>query len=271
MSTLAISLLGAGRMGREIMACINEDPGLTLAGVWVRPGSSLLGVSMAEYAGPGAAAVTASSDLPAVLAAADVAIDFSLPAATPAILDAVCKSSTPLVCGVSGLNADLQAALQRAAGAVPVFYERNMSIGIALMRRLVADAARLLGPDFAASIHDLHHAAKLDAPSGTALLLGEALAAARNQVFADVMRYNADGTPAARSDGDIVFEVRREGQHPGSHTVRFQSAAETLSIRHDVSNRRVFASGAVRAARWLRGRPAGFYTMQDLLADSLPA
>lgn len=271
MSTFAISLLGAGRMGREIMACIRDDPGLALAGVWVRPGSRLLGASMAEYAGPGASPVVASSDLPAVLANADVAIDFSLPAATPAILDAVQRASTPLVCGVSGLSADLQAALRRTADVAPVFYERNMSIGIAVMRRLVADAARLLGPEFSASVHDLHHAAKLDAPSGTALMLGEALAAARKQAFAEVMRYSADGTPTARNNADIVFDVRREGQHPGNHTVRFAGAAETLAISHDVSDRRVFAIGAVRAARWLRDRPAGFYGMQDMLADTLPA
>lgn len=267
---LRISLLGLGRMGREILAAMAGQPDLRLHGAWVRTGSDLDGADLAAMPGESGEAgrgIVATSRIDDVLNGADVAIDFSLPEANREILAASFRAGTPLVCGVSGLGDDDLAAMRDAARAIPVFYDRNMSIGVAVMRRLVAQSASLLGPEFRADIHDTHHAHKRDAPSGTALLLGESVAGARGQDFRQVMQYPAGRLDAEHSPGDIRFHVTREGEHPGQHTVTFSDAAEQLSIVHDVRNRRVFAAGALRAARWLAARPAGWYGMNEFLEN----
>lgn len=254
-----LSVLGAGRMGQEILSCLNDDPGhWQLAGLWRRAGSSPV-----SYAKAG----LQSDDLATVLANADIAVDFSLPEATDAVLDAVTAAGVPLVCGVSGLDKPSLDRMAEVARQLPVFYDRNMSIGIALLRQAVADVARILGTESAVTVHDLHHEQKRDAPSGTALMLGEAVAAARGQEFETVMRYS-EGRPVAQvEEGEILFEVRREGRHPGTHRVEFRGDAETLSFGHEVSDRRVFALGALRAAKWLLERPPGLYSMRDLTRE----
>lgn len=257
-------------MGRAILAAMAGQPDLRLHGAWVRTGSDLDGADLAalpDETGEAGRGIVATSRLDDALSGADVAIDFSLPEATSGILAASVRAGTPLVCGVSGLSDDDLAAMREAARAIPVFYDRNMSIGVAVMRRLVAQSASLLGPAFHVDIHDTHHAHKRDAPSGTALLLGESVAGARGQDFHQVMQYPAGRLDAERSPGDIRFHVTREGEHPGQHTVTFGDAAEQLSIVHDVRNRRVFAAGALRAARWLATRPAGWYGMDEFLDD----
>lgn len=264
-----VSVLGAGRMGRQIMREMAQDPAYALSGVWVRADSELEGTELSAIGGEAAAGVTAASDLAAVLEAADVAIDFTLPAASRTVSEAAAAAGVPLLTGVSGLGREHLEGLQAAAGRIPVFYDRNMSLGVAVMRRLAAQAAALLGDDFPAEIHDTHHAAKRDAPSGTALLLGESLAASRGRELRDVMRYDPGGTARRRDAGDVVFHVTREGEHPGRHEVRFTGPAESLAITHEVSDRAVFALGALRAARWLVDHPPGFYGMSDLL-DDLP-
>lgn len=264
---LRVAVLGAGRMGREILAALSSDPArYTLAGLWVRDPQRAGAAELVALAGAAAGDAAVHGDLPAILADADVAIDFTLPGATRDIADAARTAGKPLVCGVSGLGANELAALSGAANGVAVFYERNMSIGIALLRRAIEDAARVLGAGAAAEISDLHHAAKIDAPSGTALMLGEALAAARGQQFREVMRYDAArGRGSRRGEGDILFDVRREGSHPGRHTVTLASGPETLTYGHEVHDRAVFAVGALRAARWLAGRAPGRYGMPDML------
>ncbi len=252
-------------MGREILAVMPEQPGLQLHGAWVRPGSDLDGGDLTAIAGDAGRGITASSRIDDVLRGADVAIDFSLPEASREILAASVRAGVPLVRGVSGLGDDDMAAMREAARAIPVFYDRNMSIGVAVMRRLVAQSASLLGPEFHVEIHDTHHAHKRDAPSGTALLLGESVARARGQDFRQVMQYPAGQQDAGPAPGHIRFHVTREGEHPGQHTVSFSDAAEQLSVVHDVRSRRVFAAGALRAARWLATRPAGWYGMNELL------
>ena len=189
----------------------------------------------------------------AVVAAADVIIDFSLPEATATVLAAVSKHRTPLVCGVSGLDESLLKAMQQAATVIPVVYDRNMSQGVAVLDDLVSRAAGSLGNEFSAEIHETHHVHKVDSPSGTALKLGESIAAARAQ----------------EADEDAVrFEVERRGEVPGDHTVIFSSATETLTLGHSVTTREVFAEGALRAARWISSQPAGLYRMRDVLFGS---
>lgn len=262
---LRIAVLGAGRMGRELVAAIASSDAAALASVWARKGAQL----MNTVSGPGEDALRAavvSADLEAVLAPAHVAIDFTLPAATPAVLDAVLASGTPLVCGVSGLSDAVMRRMREIAESVPVFYDRNMSFGIAVMTDLVTRAGAVLGPEFVAEVHETHHVHKRDAPSGTALKLGEALAAARWQDFGNVYRYSERGPTERHAPNDIVFLVTREGENPGEHKVVLRSEGETLELAHKVRDRRVFAQGALRAAKWLVGRGPGFWQMPDLAA-----
>lgn len=213
-------------MGQALAASINEQQDLALAGVWTREG-----------------------DLDAVVEAADVLIDFSLPEGTAAVLDAVVRHNKPLVCGVSGLNDAQLAQLKETAARVPVVYDRNMSLGIAVLEHSVRQAAASLGPAFDVEISETHHVHKKDAPSGTALKLGEAIAAAR-------------GEPGT---GSVRFEVERRGEVPGDHEVVMHSHTERLTFAHSVTTRQVFADGALRAARWIIGQAAGLYGMREVL------
>lgn len=211
-------------MSQAIAASIEQQADLELAGIWTREG-----------------------DLDAVVAAADVVIDFSLPEGTVAVLDAVVRHNKPLVCGVSGLDDAQMELLDRASAQIPVVYDRNMSLGIAVLEHSVREAAASLGLDFEIEISETHHIHKKDAPSGTALKLGEAVAAARGK------------------DGTVRFEVERRGEVPGDHEVVMRSPTERLTFAHSVTTRQVFADGALRAARWAIGRAAGLYGMRDVL------
>lgn len=258
---LRIAVLGAGRMGRELLHAIAADPALQLASVWTRSEDRLADIRRDLPA----QAIT-GGDLHAVLEAADVAVDFTLPGATPSVIDAVLRANRPLVSGVSGLADDLMGRLREAASSVPVFHDRNMSLGVAVLSELVRRAGAALGPEFAAEIHETHHVHKVDAPSGTALKLGEALADARGQDFADVYRFGGNELPQRSSAGEILFSALREGENPGEHTVILRSPAETLTLAHKVRDRRVFALGALQAARWLTRQQPGLYGMRDLAA-----
>jgi len=265
MSEAKISVLGAGRMGQEILQQLAKEPGeWRHASVWLRAGNA----RDSGQLGQSGLSLDYNDNLAEVLCNASVAVDFSLPEATPDVLNAVIAARVPLVSGVSGLSDTVLRQMAEAAKRVPVFYDRNMSIGIALLKRAAADAARLLGTSAAVTINDLHHAKKLDAPSGTALMLGEAVAEARGQDFSSVMHYDQANSAQLPTPDAIRYNVRREGSYPGTHSVEFQGDAETLRLVHEVSERAVFAIGALRAARWLRRRPAGLYSMQDMIAVS---
>ena len=216
-------------MGQAIARRLAERSDLGLVGIWAR-----------------------DTDLDALVEAADVVIDFSLPNATEQVLQAVTRHDKPLVCGVSGLSDAQMRQLDAAAAQVPVVYDRNMSLGIAVLERAVRDAAASLGPDFAVVIAETHHVHKKDAPSGTALKLGEAVV-------------QAQAAPVGR---EIEYRVERRGEVPGDHEVIMTSPVERLSFSHSVTSRDVFADGALHAACWLMGRTAGRYSMRDvLLAD----
>jgi len=239
---IKLGIAGAGRMGLAIINAVNEFPDLEISSVWVRDPDAV-----ADMATPSGAVV--SSDLDHVVEAADVVIDFSLFEATEEVAAAVSRYAKPLVCGVSGLGEAQLAALERAAQDVPVVYDRNMSQGIAVLQELVGRAARSLGDEFAIEIHETHHVHKKDAPSGTALKLGESVASARNQEGADSVHYQSE----------------RRGEVPGDHEVIFSSPTERLVLSHSVTTRTVFAEGALRAARWVSGQRPGLYDMHDVL------
>ena len=216
-------------MGQAIAETVERADDLALAGIWARGG-----------------------DLDALLENADVVIDFSLPEGTMLVLDAVRRHGKPLVCGVSGLSPEQLGKLGETATSVGVVYDRNMSLGIAVLERSVREAAASLGAEFAVRVAETHHVHKKDAPSGTALKLAEAVADAR-------------GEPGT---GSVQFEVERRGEVPGDHEVTLETPAERLTFAHSVTTRQVFADGALRAARWICDKPAGQYAMRDVLFDA---
>ncbi len=238
---MKIAIAGAGRMGQAIIRLARDSDDLRASAIWVRdPAAS-------EFdAGDG---VLLSSDLDEVVAAAAVLIDFSLPGATSEILDAAVRHAKPLVCGVSGLSDTQMSELQSASARIPLVYDRNMSQGIAVLDAVIRDVGKSLGPEFSVEIHETHHVHKKDAPSGTALKLGESLAAAR-------------GLDAAK---DIHYESERRGEVPGDHTVILSSPSERLELSHSVTTRDVFAAGALRAAAWVARQNPGQYSMRDVL------
>jgi len=249
---LKIAVLGAGRMGAQIVRVIDDQADVSLSALWSRSTGTVEGRSVETH-------------LDAALSGADVAIDFTLPGAAAEIFAAVRAAGVPLVSGVSGLDAGQMRAMHGLAGGLPVLHDRNMSYGIAVLNALLSQASGAFAEGFTTEIHETHHVHKLDAPSGTALMLGETIAAARGRSFDELRHYRPDDTDAEVPAGAIRFVVRREGEVPGDHRVEFRSPVEKVSLEHSVSDRRVFAEGAVRAARWLAGQPPGFYQMADVL------
>lgn len=217
-------------MGQALAASVDQQSDLDLAGIWYR-----------------------GSDIHPLLANADVVVDFSLPEGSELVAAAAETAQIPIVCGVSGLDASQIQKIRQAAAKVPVVYDRNMSLGVAVLERSVREASASLGADFDITVSEVHHVHKKDSPSGTALKLGEAMADARGET----------GT------GSIKFVAERRGEVPGDHEVTMRTATETLSFKHSVTTRQVFVDGALRAARWVVGQQAGFYSMQDVLFRDL--
>lgn len=257
--TIRIAVLGRGRMGRALERCIAASDDLALSGVWVRKLTSKDTDSHSVQ----------STELSAALSESQVAIDFTLSEVNEQVVQAAIEAQIPLVCGVSGLSASMLQQMQTAAQQIPILHDRNMSLGIAVLQQMVQMAGAVLGDEFAAEIHETHHIHKIDAPSGTALQLGEALAESRQQSFAEACHYDPCGT-SKPGKGQIHFEVSRHGEVAGEHTVQFKSASESLTLTHKVADRMVFAVGAIKAARWLLGQKPGLYCMQDVIRNQKP-
>ena len=260
---IRIGVLGAGgRMGKAIIAAIPNDPRLALAGAIERAGHDEVGRPIGPPFPP---ALTICSNHGPLAIASDVLIDFTAPAALEATLDAACDGRAAIVIGTTGLEPRHHAMIDRAARSIAVLQAANTSVGIALLSRLVEDAARALGPDWDIEISELHHRYKLDSPSGTALALGMAAARGRAVNLADVSDRGRDGVSEPRRPGHIGFASLRGGSAAGDHTVLFAGEGERLELRHTAENREIFARGALRAAVWLARKPAGRYTMDDVL------
>lgn len=205
-------------------------------------------------------------DDPAALAAqCDVLIDFSSPRALGANLAAARGAGIPIVIGTTGLEPEHHAAIDDAAKAIPVLQTGNTSLGVTLLAHLVREAAARLGDDWDIEIVEMHHRMKVDAPSGTALLLGEAAAQGRGIALADNMESGRDGITGARAKGSIGFAALRGGTVAGDHSVILAGEEERITLSHHAENRTIFARGAVRAATWLLGKPIGRYTMPEVL------
>ncbi|WAT16781.1 4-hydroxy-tetrahydrodipicolinate reductase [Aurantiacibacter sp. MUD11] len=203
---------------------------------------------------------------PADLAdASDALVDFSAPAALKDNLHAAIGAGIPMLIGTTGLEASHQAAIDSAAGAIPVLQTGNTSLGVTLLAALVRQAAGKLGPDWDIEVLEMHHRMKVDAPSGTALLLGQAAAQARGIDLAAHSESGRDGHTGKREEGAIGFAALRGGTVAGEHSVIFAGEQERITLSHSAENRMIFARGAVKGAAWLIGKPAGRYTMEDVL------
>jgi 4-hydroxy-tetrahydrodipicolinate reductase len=249
---LKIAVAGAlGRMGQAVAALVAADPGLTLAGRFDRPQATDEGLISRDQA----------------LAAADVAVDFSTPSASVALAEAAAKAGRPaLVIGTTGLDEAQTAAIDAAAKRVAIVRAGNFSLGVNMLLGLVEQAARALPAEaFDVEVFEAHHRRKVDAPSGTGLMLGEAAAAGRGVELAKVAQRGRDGITGARKPGDIGFSVMRAGGIVGEHAVVFASDEEILTLSHSARDRSLFARGALAAARWVAGKPPAAYDMRDVL------
>lgn len=254
-----VAILGAsGRMGRTLLRCLPEFPALQLAGALTAPGAGLGGQDAGEVAGLGALGVPLAEEVGHALRGARVAIDFTLAEAVPATAEACRAAGVGLVCGVTGLDEAARAALRAAARDVPVLWAPNMSAGVAVLERLAALAAAALA-EFDAGVYEVHHSAKRDAPSGTALALGRAVALGRGLDAAAAMPAAEFRAPA------LGYGVMRVGDVVGEHTVTLAGPGERVELVHRATDRAIFARGALRAAAWLAGRDPGEYTLGEVL------
>jgi 4-hydroxy-tetrahydrodipicolinate reductase len=248
---IKVAIAGAlGRMGQALAAVVDADPALELAARFDRPDATGDGlVSVAE-----------------ALARAQVVIDFTTPDASAALAAQAAGKGVAIVVGTTGLAPDHIRRIGEAATRVPVVRAGNFSLGINMLMGLVAQAARALPPEvYDIEIFEAHHRHKVDAPSGTALMLGAAAAKGRDVTLADVARRGRDGITGARPTGEIGFSVLRGGGIIGDHSVTFAGPEETLTLSHSGLDRGLFARGAVAAARWVAAQPPGEYDMQDVL------
>lgn len=255
-------------MGRAVMGCALESDDLAIVGAVTEPGDKLLGRDVGELIGEAPIGVPVTDDRAQALHSAQVAIDFTLPAASEGNLKACVASGTALVIGTTGLEKRHEAAMAKAAHEIPIVYARNMSVGVNVFMELVARAAAALDDGYDVEIIEAHHRHKVDAPSGTALALGERVAAARGRTLGDLGVFVREGKTGPRVPGTIGFAVVRGGNIVGEHTVRFIGPEEQVEFTHRASDRRTFARGAIRAARWAAGQAPGLYSMADVLGMS---
>jgi 4-hydroxy-tetrahydrodipicolinate reductase len=258
-----IALVGVnGRMGRALVQAIQEDQQAVLSAAFVRTGSSLAGADAGEVAGAGRVGVTLSDHFD--VTQFDILIDFTRPEATLAYMDACVLAGKPMVIGTTGFSAQELDAMAQAAKHIPIVFAPNFSVGVNLLLGLVAQAAKVLH-DYDIEIIEAHHRHKVDAPSGTALRLGQAAAEALGRDLSTCSVYGREGITGERPREQIGFATVRGGDVVGDHTVLFAGMGERVELTHKASSRLTFAQGAVRAAHWLHGRTAGLYDMQDVL------
>lgn len=266
---MKIGIVGAGgRMGRLLVQLCHETDGMTVSAASEQPGSDLVGADAGELAGIGKLGVTLGDNAEAVFEAADVAIEFSIPSATAAHAALAAKHGCAFVIGTTGLDADQERQLEAAAKSVAVVYAPNMSVVVNVFMNLVEKVASVLGPDYDIEIMEMHHKHKIDAPSGTAVGLGKAAARGRDVNLDDVAIWSREGETGPRPDGAIGFATLRGADVVGEHTVYFAGAGERLELSHRCTDRSLFGRGAVRAAAWVGDKPAGLYSMNDVLGLS---
>ena len=255
----------SGRMGRAVVALLAGDQRMVLAAAVESSGAMTLGRDAGELAGVGSRGVLLTADLHAALAGSDVVVDFSTVGAIPALARAAASSRTPTVVCTTGLDAAAHAAIDALAVVAPVVLAANTSVGVTVLLHLAARAAELLGDDYDLEIVEMHHRHKLDAPSGTALRLAEAVAAARGLNLDTAARHGRSGAVGVRTRDEIGIHALRGGDVIGDHTIVYAGGGERIELTHRAHTRDLFARGALRAARWVVSQPPGKYDMADVL------
>ncbi len=265
--TTRIAVNGAaGRMGRCLIQAVQQTEGLVLSAAIDRVESSLIGADAGELAGVGKLGVAISSDVAAATTISDVFIDFTLPEVTMALIPHCIENQCRLVIGTTGFSAEQKADIEQASQQVAIVLAPNMSVGVNLSLKLLDIAARVLGDDVDIEIIEAHHRHKVDAPSGTALRMGEVVADALGRDLKTCAVYGREGRTGERDRQTIGFATVRAGDIVGEHTVMFAAEGERVEITHKASSRMTFALGAMRASSWLINHQSGLYDMQDVLS-----
>ena len=263
---IKVGVIGAGgRMGRMLIEATQDNPKTTLSAAIERQGSSLVGADAGEVAAIGRLEIQIVDDLKAVISDIDVLIDFSLPAATEQNMQVCAEHNVAMVIGTTGFNEQQEQVLATASEQIAIVYAGNYSTGVNLSLKLLGLAAKAFGKDADVEIIEAHHKHKIDAPSGTAYMMAEAVAEARGQNLKDVAVYGREGQTGEREAGTIGIHAIRGGEIIGDHTVMFIADGEVVEITHRARARMTFAAGAVRAATWIVQQPVGQYNMQDVL------
>lgn len=266
-NVLNIFVSGAnGKMGKEIIRQVIEDPSLYLAGASEHPECPVLGADAGLNAGSGQVSVSITADLRRSLERNQgVIIDFSSIENTMENIKRAIEFKTPLVLGTTGFNEEQNRIIQEAGKKIPVMFAPNMSVGMNVMFKLVAEAARVLKDECDIEILEIHHRNKVDAPSGSAMKLAKIVCEASGKKFPESLQYERQGKTGPRGKDEVGMQVIRGGDVVGEHTVYYCGAGERLEVKHVATSRVTFAGGAVRAAKWIYGKPAGVYDMEDVL------
>ena len=266
MDTIPVAITGAaGRMGRMLVQAVCARDDMSVAAAVEKGGTHHVGEDAGVVAGIGAIGVTIGGSIEHALELSGVCIDFTLPESTVAHVRACRSRGRAMVIGTTGLSSEQRAVLEDAARDIAIMHAPNMSVGVNLCFRLLDVAARVLGDSVDIEIVEAHHRNKVDAPSGTAVRMGEILAAALGRDLAECAVYGREGHTGARARETIGFETIRAGDIVGEHTVMFAGDGERIELTHRAASRANFAAGAVRAAHWIVRRPPGLYDMQDVL------
>jgi len=263
---MRVAVMGvAGRMGRELVEAVRATPGAVLAGGTERVGAPAIGLDIGTLTGGAPLGIAVTDDPLELLTRVDAILDFTVPRATVELAGLAANARIVHVIGTPGLGEDDEAAVRTAARHATIVKAGNMSLGVNLLTALTRKVAAALDADFDIEIVEMHHNRKVDAPSGTALMLGEAAAEGRGLTLKDHSVRIRDGHTGARRHGDIGFATLRGGNVVGEHTVIFAGEGERIELTHRATDRGIFARGAVKAALWARGRPPGLYDMADVL------
>jgi 4-hydroxy-tetrahydrodipicolinate reductase len=269
MSDMRLIVAGAGgRMGRTLIHAIAATDGVILAGAVEAASSVVIGRDAGELAGLGPNGIMVATEVAPLLAHADGLVDFTVPAATVAFAEHTARTGCVHVIGTTGLAGESEALIAEAAKRAVIVKSGNMSMGVNLLAALVKRVAQTLDQDFDVEILEMHHNRKIDAPSGTALMLGRAAAQGRGVDLEQRSVRGRNGMTGVRCPGDIGFASLRGGSVVGEHTVVFAGPAERIELTHRAEDRMIFARGALRAALWARGRKPGLYSMTDVLGLS---
>ncbi len=253
----------AGRMGRTILSLLKEE-GVALGSALEHEGHALLGTDAGTVAGTEPMGLALSDDAAAAVQSADVVIDFSAPSNTMRLLDLCLASKKGIVIGTTGLSEEQKARINEAAATIPVLFSPNMAVGVNALFALVEQAAKMMREGFDVEVSEIHHHFKKDAPSGTAVRLKDIVRDVRGASESQVV-YGREGIVGERPDGEIGVHALRGGDVVGEHTVYFFADGERIELTHRATSRSIFARGALRAAKFLAGKPAGSYTMMDVL------